>query len=155
MWIKNLRQVYSIVICLVASLVLMFSLGNILSKSLSFFVPELTNAYEFSSYSSNEAYLRSFENQQNFDTHAKERVDALKSLAESELTAKRLQEQSEARSKITAAASGTVLENVLRFFVALLFFVIHWSMFRRSERHSSNSNKVFASKQAIRPRFKT
>ena len=153
MWIKNLRQVYSLVVCLVASLVLMFSLGTMLSQSVSFFVPEMTRANEFSNYYSNESYLRDFESRQNVDSQTKERIAAL---SESELTSKRLQEQDQTRTKISAAACGTILETLVWFFVAFFFFIIHWSMFRRSERQGGNNRVISTNdRHPIRPRFKT
>lgn len=154
MWIKNLSQVYSLIVCLVASMVLMVSSGLILSKSLSFFAPEWTNSYEFSKYYSNEAYLKDFENQHSFyDSQRaeleKQRFTELKTLDESALTSKRLQEEAELKLRISAGARAVVLESMLWFLVGLIFFAIHWSLFRRFEKQvHSRANTT----HPIRPR---
>lgn len=163
MWIKNLRQIYSLLVCLIASVFMMVSMGVILTKTLTLLAPEITNVSELAMYSSNDTYLRSYENRDVYSSEARnlrqERFAELKNMPEGELTALRTKEQDDVTSKITSMAKGTILETLVWLFVALFFFMTHWSLFRRSEKQSSNRpmgdrqhQHRHHSNQTIRPR---
>ena len=147
MWIKNLGQVYSLAICLVASLVLMFSTGIMLHQGVKVLFPEITSTSSLSKYNSNDAFLRSNEGW-------KERFEELKALPEQDLNVRRQAEQAEALTNAKAAMLGNIVETLPWFFVALIFFMFHWSLYRRSEKRDRGPGFVRSSGGggAIRPR---
>jgi len=147
MFIKNLGQVYSLMVCLVASLILMASTGIMLHQGVKILFPELTTAHTLSKYLSNEAYLRNNEGW-------KERFEELKGLSEHDLNMRRQQEHHEALINSKAASLGNIVETLPWFFVALMFFMFHWSLYRRYERRDRGQGVIRSGGGggAIRPR---
>ena len=129
MWAKNLSQMYSMLVCLVTCMVLMVSLTIILISVVNISFPETKNAKELARYASNEVFLQSFRN--GYSDEKNERLIELKKLPKEELASLRILGRSEALGEFNASAVQNLIDSFLWFFVAMLFFVVHWSLYRR------------------------
>ena len=146
MWIKNLGQVYCILVCLVASMVMMFSAIQIASITMEYIFPEIMNATKMSNFVSNEAFLRS--ESENQGEAGKERLAELKSLSSEDLSTKREMEHTETRMSMKTMSFANILRMMPVFFIAFLFFIFHWSFYRRTERRE----RAPSFQRPIRPR---
>lgn len=126
--IKNLKQLYALAVCIVCSLVLIICIGFGFTALLSYATPRhmINHSYrsDFDIFESNEKFIESF-------SYNKERTDELKKLPVDKLTAMRLSK----REAFLVREKGNAIHSLLRItpwmLTALIFFFIHWHLYRR------------------------
>lgn len=119
---KNLVQLYSLVVCLIASIVMMITIGIMLGNATDILLPEYKYMNQLDKFTSNEKYIDS---QKQSDHSSKEKWQIIdpNSLAE-----KRLAERESYINRIKGDAISTVINCITWFITGLFFFVIHWRM---------------------------
>ncbi|MBN8523008.1 MAG: hypothetical protein J0M23_04025 [Rickettsiales bacterium] len=120
--IKNLVQLYSLVVCLIASVVIMITIGIMLGNTTDILLPEYKYMNQLDKFTSNEKYIDS---QKQSDHSSKEKWQIIdpNSLAE-----KRLAERESYINRIKGDAISTVINCITWLITGLFFFVIHWRM---------------------------
>ena len=120
--IKNLVQLYSLVVCLIASVVIMITIGIMLGNTTDILLPEYKYMNQLDKFTSNEKYIDS---QKQSDHSSKEKWQIIDpdSLAE-----KRLAERESYINRIIGDAISTVINCITWLITGLFFFVIHWRM---------------------------
>jgi hypothetical protein len=120
--IKNLVQLYSLVVCLIASVVIMITIGIMLGNTTDILLLEYKYMNQLDKFTSNEKYIDS---QKQSDHSSKEKWQIIdpNSLAE-----KRLAERESYINRIKGDAISTVINCITWFITGLFFFVIHWRM---------------------------
>ena len=124
---KNLQQVYALLICLVSMIVLLIQGGNFLDDSTRFLFPSYRNASHLLTFQSNEAYLRHY----NFGSDT-ERLET-KNLTPEKLTERRLKDQKHFIEVEHFRALDSLIKTIQWILVALLFFLVHWRLYKKSD----------------------
>jgi hypothetical protein len=122
--IKNLVQLYSLVVCLIASVVIMITIGIMLGNTTDILLPEYKYMNQLDKFTSNEKYIDS---QKQTDHSSKEKWQIIdpNSLAE-----KRLAERESYINRIKGDAISTVINCITWLITGLFFFIIHWRMYK-------------------------
>ena len=122
--IKNLVQLYSLVVCLIASVVIMITIGIMLGNTTDILLPEYKYMNQLDKFISNEKYIDS---QKQSDHSSKEKWQIIdpNSLAE-----KRLAERESYINRIKGDAISTVINCITWLITGLFFFIIHWRMYK-------------------------
>ena len=122
---KNLQQLYALFICLISMIVLLISSGNFLDELTRLTLPTYRNAVQLIDFHSNEAYLKRL-------SLNKTELSEAKLLPAEKLKEKRL----EARQYFLDVERYRAIENLIKTiqwaFVALVFFLIHWRLYKKS-----------------------
>lgn len=130
---KNLVQLYSLVVCLIASIVMMITIGIILGNATDILLPEYKYMNELDKFTSNEKYIDS---QTQSDPSSKERLQIIDSDSVAE---KRLKEREDYINRIKGYAISTIINYITWLITGLVFFVIHWKIYKGSS--ASNNLK--------------
>ena len=122
--IKNLVQLYSLVVCLIASVVIMITIGIMLGNTTDILLPEYKYMNQLDKFTSNEKYIDS---QKQSEHRSKEKWQIIdpNSLAE-----KRLAERESYINRIKGDAISTVINCITWLITGLFFFIIHWRMYK-------------------------
>ncbi len=122
--IKNLVQLYSLVVCLIASVVIMITIGIMLGNTTDILLPEYKYMNQLDKFTTNEKYIDS---QKQSDHSSKEKWQIIdpNSLAE-----KRLAERESYINRIKGDAISTVINCITWLITGLFFFIIHWRMYK-------------------------
>jgi uncharacterized membrane protein YraQ (UPF0718 family) len=134
--LKNILQLYALVICAVAAITLFVISGMTISYLTDLMIPEYKKYSSLTQYESNEAYIASHKGLYNAETHKEmntlNQVSALKQLSPQALTEKRLT----AKKTFLEDVRRRAIENLINSFewalVALVFFLIHWRIYKRA-----------------------
>lgn len=122
---KNLQQVYALFICLISMIVLLIASGNFLDELTRLTLPTYRNAAHLIHFHSNEAYLKHI-------SFNKTELAEAKLLPPEKLKEKRL----EARQYFLDVEHYKAIESLIKTiqwaFVALVFFLIHWRLYKKS-----------------------
>lgn len=135
MILKNILQLYALLICAFAAIALFVISGVTLNTLTSLAIPESKNYASLARYESNEAYLNSRETYGPGTYGApfsEQELSALKKLSPQDLTEKRLKARKaflEDERKKNIQALITSCEWAL---VAIIFFLIHWRLYKRA-----------------------
>lgn len=121
---KNLLQLYSLLVCLVASIVMMVTVGHIFNETTTILLLEYKNKVHLNHYSTNEKYLTYAE-----DNNKKQ--DILSKLTDEELAAKRVSVRADYIQDAKDGAISSLISIFTWFITALLFFAIHWRIYKK------------------------
>ena len=130
---KNLVQLYSLVVCLIASIVMMITIGIILGNATDILLPEYKYMNQLDKFTSNEKYI---DYQKQSDPINKERLQIIDSDSVAE---KRLAEREDYINRIKGDAISTLINCTTWLITGLFFFVIHWRIYKGSS--ASNNLK--------------
>ncbi|WPX98922.1 hypothetical protein Megpolyxen_00777 [Candidatus Megaera polyxenophila] len=122
--IKNLAQLYSLVVCLIASVVIMITIGIMLGNTTDILLPEYKYMNQLDKFTSNEKYIDS-QKQSEHSSKEKWQIIDPNLLAE-----KRLAERESYINRIKGDAISTVINCITWLITGLFFFVIHWRMYK-------------------------
>ncbi|MCP5363247.1 MAG: hypothetical protein H6911_04780 [Rickettsiaceae bacterium] len=122
--IKNLVQLYSLVVCLIASVVIMITIGIMLGNTTDILLPEYKYMNQLDKFTSNEKYIDS-QKQSEHSSKEKWQIIDPNLLAE-----KRLAERESYINRIKGDAISTVINCITWLITGLFFFVIHWRMYK-------------------------
>lgn len=122
--IKNLVQLYSLVVCLIASVVIMITIGIMLGNTTDILLPEYKYMNQLDKFTSNEKYIDS-QKQSEHSSKEKWQIIDPNLLAE-----KRLAERESYINRIKCDAISTVINCITWLITGLFFFVIHWRMYK-------------------------
>ncbi len=122
--IKNLVQLYSLVVCLIASVVIMITIGIILGNTTDILLPEYKYINHLDKFTTNKKYIDS---QKQSDHSSKEKWQIIdpNSLAE-----KRLAKRESYINRIKGDAISTVINCITWLITGLFFFIINWRMYK-------------------------
>lgn len=120
--LKNLTQIYCLLMCLVSAITLMITLGITLNSVVETTFTEYKFASELNKFSSNDKYIddKTRYNQNN--------AEKWTSLSEEEVKTKRIIEREDYIERRKREAISTIISSITWFFVAGLFFIIHWRL---------------------------
>ena len=122
--IKNLVQLYSLVVCLIASVVIMITIGIMLGNTTDILLLEYKYMNQLDKFTSNEKYIDS-QKQSEHSSKEKWQIIDPNLLAE-----KRLAERESYINRIKGDAISTVINCITWLITGLFFFVIHWRMYK-------------------------
>ncbi len=126
--LKNIFQIYTLLVCLVSTIILMISAYMFLNATTDLLFPQYKHYSSLLRYESNESYLRSL-NSYN-DREYKE----IKPLPPRDIEVKR----NEARINFLEKQKGSAIENIILTLqwalVGFIFFIIHWRLYTRSKK---------------------
>lgn len=137
MILKNMLQLYTLLICAISVIILLVVSGLSLNSFVNLLLPEYTNYSTLGRYESNEAYIRSREQQYNYNREeVRQEIMALRQLSPQTLTEQRLT----ARKDFLEDQRRRNIQDLIIYFewafVSLLFFYIHWRLYRKSAGNS-------------------
>jgi len=130
---KNLVQLYSLFVCLIASIVMMIAIGIMLGNVTDILLPEYKYMNQLDKFTSNEKYI---DYQKQSDSSNKERLQIIDSDSVAE---KRLAEREDYINRIKGDAISTLINCTTWLITGLFFFVIHWRIYKGSS--ASNNLK--------------
>lgn len=130
---KNLVQLYSLFVCLIASIVMMIAIGIMLGNITDILLPEYKYINQLDKFTSNEKYI---DYQKQSDSSNKERLQIIDSDSVAE---KRLAEREDYINRIKGDAISTLINCTTWLITGLFFFVIHWIIYKGSS--ASNNLK--------------
>ncbi len=130
---KNLVQLYSLFVCLIASIVMMIAIGIMLGNITDILLPEYKYINQLDKFTSNEKYI---DYQKQSDSSNKERLQIIDSDSVAE---KRLAEREDYINRIKGDAISTLINCTTWLITGLFFFVIHWRIYKGSS--ASNNLK--------------
>lgn len=130
---KNLVQLYSLFVCLIASIVMMIAIGIMLGNITDILLPEYKYINQLDKFTSNEKYI---DYQKQSDSSNKERLQIIDSDSVAE---KRLAEREDYINRIKGDAINTLINCTTWLITGLFFFVIHWRIYKGSS--ASNNLK--------------
>jgi len=130
---KNLVQLYSLFVCLIASIVMMIAIGIMLGNITDILLPEYKYMNQLDKFTSNEKYI---DYQKQSDSSNKERLQIIDSDSVAE---KRLAEREDYINRIKGDAISTLINCTTWLITGLFFFVIHWRIYKGSS--ASNNLK--------------
>ena len=122
--IKNLVQLYSLVVCLIASVVIMITIGIMLGNTTDILLPEYKYMNQLDKFTSNEKYIDS---QKQSEQSSKEKWQIIDPNL---LAEKRLAERESYINRIKGDAISTVINCITWLITGLFFFITHWRMYK-------------------------
>lgn len=129
--IKNIFQVYTLLICLISTVILLVCAGIFLSSITNIIIPQYTNYSYMIRFQSNENYLRHAYNVGDYGDL--KTAEKLKDLSPTQLTQKRMDEKTTFLENTRGSSLSTIISVIEWSLVALLFFFIHWRLYKRSK----------------------
>lgn len=152
--IKNILQIYALLVCLITIVILIISFSISLNSVTNLLIPEYKYYSSLRPYDSNEAYIEDYERSIGFTPSSlhqlsssaldeserqywkdkMQKVMALQQLPPAQLDAKRLaaREQYLEDKKIQNITS--LIETFQWIVIAMIFFFIHWKIYKKSEK---------------------
>ena len=125
---KNLLQLYSLVMCLIASTVIMITIGLILGCITDLTLTEYKNAAYLNKFTTNEKYIN------DINQSANEKSESIKDLDQETIKNKRLDEKNEYIEDIKSRAVSSLISVFTWFITGFIFFIIHWCLYKRSTK---------------------
>ena len=129
---KNLTQVYCLIICLVASIVMMVTTGVMLISTTNIIFTEYKYKNQLNRFVSNEKYL-DHHNQTNPNSQEK-----WQSFSDKLIEEKRIAARGEYIEEVKADSISSVINCITWLITVLIFFIIHWRMYRCSSPNIHN-----------------
>ncbi|MBP6951872.1 MAG: hypothetical protein KBD36_01805 [Alphaproteobacteria bacterium] len=129
--IKNIFQLYTLLICLICTIILIISSSMFLNSLTDLFIPEYKSYSSMVSYESNDNYLRYYERDWGIKD---ERYIALSQLSPDQLDDKRMIAKKAFLAQEKAQAIGALIHCLQWALVALAFFLIHWRLYKKSNK---------------------
>ncbi len=128
---KNLTQIYCLIVCLVASIVMMVTIGIMLNSGTDLVFTEYKYISELNKFSSDEKYI---DHKKKVFSNDKEHQKMIKPELVKE---KRIADRGDYIKGVQGNAISSIISCSSWLITGLLFFIIHWKMYR-----CSASNKV-------------
>ncbi len=122
--LKNLTQIYSLVICLVSTIILMITLGVMFNSATDILLTEYKNVHAMDKFSSNDKYIE-------YKTSYNKDDKRFELLGGEEIKIKRLQEKEDYINNRKKEAIGTLINCMTWLFISALFFIVHWRMHKK------------------------
>ena len=122
---KNLTQLYCLIVCLVATITLMITLGVAFNSVTEITLTEYKFASALDKFSSNDKYI---ESKTQYNSDKKTEWDSLNS---EEIKVKRTSEKEGYIESRKREAFSTIISCMTWLFVAALFFIVHWRMHKK------------------------
>lgn len=144
MIVKNLLQVYALFVCFISTLILIVGSVILLQSLTDLIFPEFMNYDSLRKYETNESYRQSLEKaaiQQKDDwenEYKVQRESAHKYLqmTPKELEEKRRQERKEFIEGRKHSSLVGIVKNLEWLVVALIFFFLHWRLYKRAKEQA-------------------
>ncbi len=129
--IKNLLQLYSLLSCLIYTILCLIFAGFLLNHSTIYFFPDLKyRSYPYH-FDSNSEYLEHHKHQDEFYKELKKKSD-------NEIIEMRLQQQKEWEKRENKKTFSRSKEGMIYhgqwLFLSLVFLVIHWGIYKKSSK---------------------
>lgn len=128
---KNLFQLYTLVSCFIASIIVLVASIFFLSATVDFMFPQYTFYSAAVRYETNERYLFYKKESNRYEDENKAKNEFEK-LSPSELTEKRLQERAEFFITKKSKAIENIIHSLEWIFVSACFFYLNWRLYKRS-----------------------
>ena len=128
--LKNVFQIYTLLICLISTVILIISTTLLLNSLTDLLIPQYKHYSSLIRYESNGNYLQYMED--NYNTN-KDRLIALKNLSSAQMDEKRANGKKEFLEEKKGSAIESLIATLQWGFVALVFFFIHWRLYKRSK----------------------
>ncbi len=132
--IKNILQVYALLVCLITVIILIVTLSISLNTITNLLIPEYKYNYNLRQYDSNDDYIQHYKE---MGTNHAQTVISLQQLPPSQLAEKRTNERARYLKNQRASNIGSLIESFQWILVAMIFFFIHWKLYKKSEKQSS------------------
>lgn len=123
---KNLTQVYCLIVCLVASIVMMVTIGIMLGSGTDIVLTEYKYISQLSKFSSDEKYL---DYRRQLSSEEKERQQKVNPEL---IKGKRIAARADYINEVKGNAISSLISCLTWLVTALFFFVIHWRMYKCS-----------------------
>jgi hypothetical protein len=123
---KNLVQLYSLLICLIASISIMVTMGIMLSNITDIILLEYKYTNQLDKFTSNAKYI-DFQKQN--DSSDKEKWQTMDNNLIAE---KRLADRVDYISSVKGGAISSLINCITWFITGLFFFLIHWRTYKKS-----------------------
>lgn len=124
--LKNIFQIYTLFVCLICTVILIVTAALFLNSVTNLIIPQYKHYAMFIRYESNDNYLRHYEDY-------KERLAALKQLSPAQLEEKRANDKKEYLEEQKGYAIQSMISTLEWALIALIFFFIHWRLYKRSK----------------------
>jgi len=129
--IKNILQVYALLVCLITVVILIISVSLSLNLVTNLLIPEYKYSYSLRQYDSNDDYI---EHYKDMGTTQTQKVISLQQLTPNQLDEQRLQARARYLENQKASNIGGLIEDFQWILVAMIFFFIHWKIYKKSEK---------------------
>ncbi|MCC8483154.1 MAG: hypothetical protein LN561_01055 [Rickettsia endosymbiont of Labidopullus appendiculatus] len=123
---KNLLQLYSMIICLFASLTLMFTLVQVMQDIASLVLPEYKYNHDIAKFNSVENFINS---------KNPEEAEKIKLLSKIEIDKKINLEKTNYMQKIEKETVFNLINKAIWVITSSIFFIIHWFLYKKSSKH--------------------
>ena len=123
---KNLTQVYCLIVCLIASVVMMITIGVVLVSGTDFALTEYKYMSQLSKFTSNEKYT---DYQKQIDSSDKEKWQTL---SPDLIKEKRIAAREDYINEVKGNAISSIINCATWIITGLFFFIVHWKMYRCS-----------------------
>lgn len=126
---KNLLQLYSMIICLVASLTLMFALVQVMQNIASLVLPEYKYNHDIAKFNSVENFINSKNPQE---------AEKIRLLSKIEIDKKISLEKTNYMQKVEKDTIFNLISNTTWVITGLIFFIIHWLLYKKLSKPYRN-----------------
>jgi len=121
---KNLTQIYCLAVCLIASVIMMVTIGIMLTNGTDLVLTEYKYMSQLSKFTSDEKYT---DYQKQIDSSDKEKWQTL---SKDLIKAKRIAAREDYINEIKGNAISSIITCTTWLITCLFFFVSHWKMYR-------------------------
>ena len=123
---KNLTQIYCLIVCLVASIIMMVTIGIMLNSGTDFVFTEYKYMSQLSKFSNDEKYI---DHKKQISSGDKEQQKMLKPELIKE---KRIADREDYIKEVKGNALSSIISCISWLITGLFFFILHWRMYRCS-----------------------
>lgn len=131
---KNLMQVYSLIVCLAASAVMMIALGIMLGSGTDLVLTEYKNMRQLRNYDNDAKYIE-YKKQEAYNDHDKQQW---KVPNPDQIKEKRMDDREDYINGVKGNAISSIINCITWLLIGLLFFIIHWRMYRHSRSNKTS-----------------
>jgi len=138
MILKNIFQIYTLLVCLVCTIILIITTAFLLDEVTDLIIPQYKNYSSLLRYESNERYLSYLETKDMYgskDMVNKEFLN-IKDLPPAQIDEKRAFAKKAFLEERKGYTIQSLITTVQWALVAFFFFFIHWRLYRRSKESS-------------------
>ncbi len=155
--IKNILQIYALLVCLITVVILIVSFSISLNSVTNLLIPQYKYYSSLRIYDSNEAYIENYEHSIGFTSSSfqqlsssslddserqywkdkMQKVLALQQLPPAQLDEKRLAARGQYLENKKVQDITSLIETFQWVLIALIFFFIHWKIYKKSEPSSN------------------
>ena len=127
--LQNLKQLYSIAVCFIATLVLMLMTGLMINNMTDLAFPEYKHKAHLNNFESNERYLY-------YKNHIDTEKKAIKweSLSEQSVSDLRIKEKNSYLSEKRGDAEASLINNLGWIVSCVFFLLLHWKIYGKTSK---------------------